>query len=85
MLGISEPRAYDLTKREGFPAIRVSERRIIIPVDALNRWLSEAGNMGRGYCGGTQNVCKINHWICSLSYDAGIVKIAVLRSRHECG
>lgn len=47
MLGISEPRTYDLTKREGFPAIRVSERRIIIPVDALNRWLSEAGNMGR--------------------------------------
>lgn len=47
MLGISEPRAYDLTKREGFPAIRVSERRIIIPVDALNRWLSESGNMGR--------------------------------------
>ena len=40
MLGISVPRAYDLTKREGFPAIRVSERRIIIPVDALNRWLN---------------------------------------------
>ena len=46
MLGISVPRAYDLTKRKGFPAIRVSERRIIIPVEALNRWLSEAGNMG---------------------------------------
>lgn len=40
MLGISVPRAYDLTKREGFPAIRISERRIIIPVDALNRWLN---------------------------------------------
>lgn len=46
MLGISVPRAYDLTKRKGFPAIRVSERRIIIPVEALNRWLAEAGNMG---------------------------------------
>lgn len=30
MLGISRPTAYELTKREGFPAIRVSERRIII-------------------------------------------------------
>ena len=46
MLGISVVRAYDLTKRKGFPAIRVSERRIIIPVEALNRWLAEAGNMG---------------------------------------
>ncbi len=44
MLGISVVRAYDLTKRKGFPAIRVSERRIIIPVEGLRRWLSEAGN-----------------------------------------
>lgn len=41
MLGISLPRAYDLTKRAGFPAVRVSERRIIIPVEALNRWLND--------------------------------------------
>lgn len=40
MLGVSRPVAYELTKREGFPAIRVSERRIIIPVDKLNEWLS---------------------------------------------
>ncbi len=46
MLGISVPRAYDLTRREGFPAIRVSERRIIIPVEALNRWLYDSANMG---------------------------------------
>ncbi len=39
MLGVSRPVAYELTKREGFPAIRVSERRIIIPVDKLNEWL----------------------------------------------
>jgi len=41
MLGISRPTAYELTKREGFPAIRVSERRIIIPVDRLTKWLNE--------------------------------------------
>lgn len=40
MLGVSRPVAYELTKREGFPAIRIGERRIIIPVDKLNEWLS---------------------------------------------
>ena len=40
-LGISRPVAYELTRREGFPAIRVSERRIIIPVEALKRWLDK--------------------------------------------
>lgn len=44
LLGISRPTAYELAKREGFPAIRVSERRIIIPVDALNRWLNDPAN-----------------------------------------
>jgi excisionase family DNA binding protein len=46
MLGISIPSAYDLVKRDGFPAIRVTERRIIIPVEALNRWLNEASRGG---------------------------------------
>lgn len=45
LLGISRPTAYELVKREGFPAIRVSERRIIIPVDALNRWLNDPENL----------------------------------------
>ena len=39
-LGISKPIAYELARREGFPAIRISERRIIIPVDALRSWLN---------------------------------------------
>lgn len=44
-LGISKPTAYELTRRDGFPAIRVSERRIIIPVEALCKWLeAEAVN-----------------------------------------
>lgn len=46
-LGISKPVAYERIKREGFPAIRVSERRIIIPVDALRSWLNaNAGMIG---------------------------------------
>ena len=44
-LGISKPVAYELTKKNGFPAIRISERRIIIPRDGLQRWLdSEVSN-----------------------------------------
>lgn len=39
-LGISKPIAYELVKKEGFPAIRISERRIVIPVTALQAWLS---------------------------------------------
>lgn len=38
-IGVSRPVAYELVRKEGFPAIRVSERRIIIPVDSLKRWL----------------------------------------------
>lgn len=40
VLGISRPVAYELCKRADFPAIRISERRIIIPVDALQTWLT---------------------------------------------
>lgn len=47
-LGISRPVAYELVKRAGFPAIRISERRIIIPVEALRNWL----NKNAGACGG---------------------------------
>ncbi len=43
MLGINIQSAYELTRRKGFPAIRVTARRIIIPVDALNRWLNSEG------------------------------------------
>lgn len=39
LLGIGRNRAYDLCRRPGFPAIRVGENSIIVPVDALRRWL----------------------------------------------
>ena len=45
LLGISRPIAYELCKRADFPAIRISKRRIIIPVNALETWLAtQAGN-----------------------------------------
>ena len=47
-LGISRPVAYQLTHRDGFPAVRVSERRIIIPVDALRRWLDDEAEKNAG-------------------------------------
>ena len=37
-MGISLPKAYELIKQPGFPTIRVGAR-ILIPVDAFNRWL----------------------------------------------
>lgn len=44
VLGISKPVAYELIRKDGFPAIRVSERRIVIPVEGLRKWLeAQAG------------------------------------------
>ena len=45
-LGISKPTAYELIKRPGFPAVRLSERRIVIPVDSLRTWLNVEANHG---------------------------------------
>ena len=39
-MGISLPKAYELVKQPGFPTIRVGAR-ILILVDAFNRWLEE--------------------------------------------
>ena len=46
-LGISKPTAYEFCNREDFPAIRVTPRRIIIPVDGLQRWLEEQSGGGK--------------------------------------
>lgn len=37
-MGISLPKAYELTKSPGFPTIRIGTR-ILIPVDAYKEWL----------------------------------------------
>lgn len=39
MLGVSRPVAYQLAHREGFPAVRISDRRIVVPIDGLKAWL----------------------------------------------
>lgn len=40
-LGINLTSAYALAKQPGFPAIRLSPRRIVIVADALDRWMTE--------------------------------------------
>ena len=40
LLGISRPRAYDLTEIKGFPVIRIGKRKII-PIEAFHDWLKE--------------------------------------------
>ena len=40
-LGIGLNSAYALVKQPGFPAIRISARRIIVPGFALQKWLEE--------------------------------------------
>lgn len=42
-MGISLPKAYELTKQEGFPTIRIGTR-ILVPVDAFKEWLKENAN-----------------------------------------
>lgn len=39
MIGISRSVAYQLVKERDFPVIRISERRLIIPIKSLEKWL----------------------------------------------
>ncbi len=43
-LDINIQAAYDLMHRDGFPAIRVSEKRIVVPLEALRKWLADPAN-----------------------------------------
>ena len=45
-LGISLSQAYSLTRRDGFPTVRVSPNRIIIPVHSLKAWLDNERKEG---------------------------------------
>lgn len=49
-LGICKPRAYELMRQKDFPSIQISERRFIVPRAALDKWLLEQANHGRGTC-----------------------------------
>ena len=43
-LGIGRNRAYELMNTKGFPSVRISSRRIIVPVAALEDWLVKKAN-----------------------------------------
>jgi len=40
-MGISLPKAYELTKTPGFPAFRIWTR-ILIPIEAFHKWLQKS-------------------------------------------
>ena len=44
LLGINHNGVYELMRRKGFPAVRVSPRRIIIPRDRFLTWLDHAAD-----------------------------------------
>lgn len=46
-LGIAEHTVRRLVRTGELPAIRISERRIIIPAEALNNWLSAKADADR--------------------------------------
>jgi len=43
LLGVNLQAAYNLTHRDGFPVIRISEKRVIIPMEGLKKWLATNG------------------------------------------
>lgn len=44
-LGIGVNVAYELVRRPDFPALRLGEKRIVIPIDLLNEWVKN--NVGK--------------------------------------
>jgi len=44
-IGINVIGCYDLCRTPGFPAVRIGQKRLVIPREALRRWLdAQAGN-----------------------------------------
>ena len=43
-IGINRNTMYELIKKGVIPAIRVSEKRIVIPAEALEKWLNDPAN-----------------------------------------
>jgi predicted DNA-binding transcriptional regulator AlpA len=41
IMGISRSTAFSLAKSEGFPAIRVGAKRIIVPADKFLKWIDD--------------------------------------------
>ncbi len=49
LLDINLPKAYELTRQPGFPAIQISNRRIVVPKAAFERWLEQAAFNKQSY------------------------------------
>ena len=47
VLGISKPVAYELIKKDGFPSVRISDKRIVIPLRLLEKWLEDQAKVPR--------------------------------------
>lgn len=47
-LGMGMTSAYQLIKEPGFPAVRITQKKIVIPVAALERWLVEKAEQNGG-------------------------------------
>ena len=47
-LGIGVQQAYQLCRQEGFPAIRLGPRRIVIPRAEFEAWLHEQATKQKG-------------------------------------
>ena len=48
LLNIGRNAAYELAGRSDFPAVRISERRIIVPADRLSAWLEQQAGASNG-------------------------------------
>ena len=44
VLGINHNGVYELVRKPGFPAVRVSKKRIIIPRDRFLQWLDNSAD-----------------------------------------
>lgn len=44
MIGVSKSTAFNLVKDPGFPAIRIGEKRIIIPYEKFLEWIEDQSN-----------------------------------------
>jgi excisionase family DNA binding protein len=54
LLDINLPKAYELARQPGFPAIQISNRRIVVPKAAFERWLEQAA-FNKQSCGAAEN------------------------------
>jgi|GEM_PF-806208 len=50
LLDINLPKAYELAKSEGFPAVTIGKKRIIVPKAAFERWLEQAAFEKQSCC-----------------------------------